>query len=79
MRHHAFPDDLVSAQRSWAATYEALSRPGATATTRLRRRLLRLSTSVYFHPYWTRPRPAAGRAELAGLVRAEREHTRDAA
>ncbi|MFE5628286.1 hypothetical protein [Streptomyces sp. NPDC056543] len=79
MRHYAFPDDLVSAQRSWAATYEALARPGATATTRLRRRLLHLSTAVYFHPYWARPRPTAGRAELTALVRAEREHTRSAA
>ncbi|MFE5618304.1 hypothetical protein [Streptomyces sp. NPDC056524] len=79
MRFHPFPDDLVSAQRSWAATYEALARPGTTATTRLRRRLLHLSTAVYFHPYWDRPRTAAGRAELAALVRAEREHTRSAA
>ncbi|MEU9865443.1 hypothetical protein AB0D99_31705 [Streptomyces sp. NPDC047971] len=69
----------MSAQRSWAATYEVLARPGTTATTRLRGRLLRLSTAVYFHPYWARPRPAAGRAELVALVRAEREQTRSAA
>lgn len=74
-----FPEDLVAAQRSRAATYEALARPGTTATTRLRRRLLHLSTAVYFHPSWARPRPAAGRAELAGLVRAEREQTRSTA
>ncbi|MFF9915586.1 hypothetical protein [Streptomyces sp. NPDC013457] len=79
MRFHPFPDDLVAAQRSWAATYEALARRGTTATTRLRRHLLRLSTAVYFHPYWARPRPTARRAELAAHVRAEREHTRSAA
>ncbi|MFE5940561.1 hypothetical protein ACFQ69_35010 [Streptomyces sp. NPDC056470] len=79
MRFHPFPDDLVATQRSWAVTYEALARPGTTATTRLRRRLLHLSTAVYVHPYWARPRPTAGRAELAALVRAERERSRSAA
>ncbi|MER7960234.1 hypothetical protein [Streptomyces sp. NPDC096030] len=69
----------MSAQRSWAATYEALARPGTTATTRLRRRLLHLSTALYFHPYWASPRPTARRAELTALVRTEREQTRSAA
>ncbi|WP_329625845.1 hypothetical protein OG357_38065 (plasmid) [Streptomyces sp. NBC_01255] len=77
MRHHPFPDDLVTAQRSWAATYEELARPGTARTTVLRRRLLALSGRVYYHPYWART--AAGRADLAGLVQAEREHAGRAA
>ncbi|MFG2573650.1 hypothetical protein [Streptomyces sp. NPDC048481] len=50
-----FPDDLVQAQREWSATYRQLAaRPGRTE---LRRRLHRLSTQVFFHPYWQRRRP----------------------
>ncbi|MEV7319802.1 hypothetical protein [Streptomyces sp. NPDC093970] len=55
----SFPDDLTRAQREWSATYRQLAeRPGRTE---LRRRLYRLSTQLYFHPYWRhrRPRPAA--------------------
>ncbi|MFF9908962.1 hypothetical protein [Streptomyces sp. NPDC013457] len=74
MRHAPFPDDLVAAQRSWVHTYEALAQPDVRRTTALRRRLVRLSADVYFHPYWAHPRPAAGRADLLDLVRrAERE------
>ncbi|MGW7433328.1 hypothetical protein ACWGIN_27785 [Streptomyces sp. NPDC054861] len=73
MRQHPFPDDLTAAQRSWARAYEELARPGTARTTVLRRRLLRLSGRVYFHPFWDQPRPpAAGRFELLHLVRAER-------
>ncbi|GGU11277.1 hypothetical protein [Streptomyces lateritius] len=79
MRHHPFPDDLVTAQRSWAATYEELARTGTARTTALRRRLLRLSGRVYFHPYWDQPRPTAGRPELAELARAEDEQAGSAA
>ncbi|MET9438995.1 hypothetical protein [Streptomyces sp. NPDC006551] len=74
MRHHPFPEDLVTAQRSWAAVYAELARPGTARTTVLRRQLLRLSAAVYFHPYWARPRTAAGRADLASLVHDERDH-----
>ncbi|MGW2305881.1 hypothetical protein [Streptomyces sp. NPDC001809] len=70
MRFHPFPDDLVTAQRSWTATYEELAHPHTTRTTLLR--LLYLSTQVHFHPYWTHPHPAAGRPELRELVREER-------
>ncbi|MFB6528698.1 hypothetical protein [Streptomyces sp. NPDC056399] len=66
MRFHPFPDDLVTAQRSWTATYEELAHPATTRTTLLRRRLL------HYHPYWTRPRPAAGRPELRALLREQR-------
>ncbi|MFF8610992.1 hypothetical protein ACF06X_34370 [Streptomyces sp. NPDC015346] len=79
MRHDPFPDDLVAAQRSWAATYEELARPGTTRSTVLRRRLIRLSGQVYFHPSWDQPRPGAGRPELAQLIRAERDHVGGAA
>ncbi|MEV4949204.1 hypothetical protein [Streptomyces sp. NPDC053755] len=79
MRHHPFPHDLVTAQRSWSETYEELAGAGAPRPTVLRRRLLRLSAEVYFHPYWKHPRPTAGRAELLDLVRAERERVRGAA
>lgn len=54
-----FPDDLVRAQQDWSATYRRLAEhPGRTE---LRRCLHRLSTRVYFHPYWQhrRPSPAA--------------------
>ncbi|MFF1511938.1 hypothetical protein [Streptomyces sp. NPDC058326] len=81
MTHHPFPDDLVCAQEAWTRTYEELARPhtpgGAGATT-LRRRLIRLSASVWFHPYWARPRPGAGRAELLDQARA-RDRERAAA
>ncbi|WP_406008205.1 hypothetical protein OG440_20265 [Streptomyces sp. NBC_00637] len=51
-----FPDDLVQAQQEWCATYRQLAaRPGRTE---LRRRLLRLSTQVFFHPYWQQGRPS---------------------
>ncbi|MFB7395183.1 hypothetical protein [Streptomyces sp. NPDC056191] len=72
MRFHPFPDDLVTAQRSWTATNEELAHPAATRTTLLRRRLLHLSTQLHYHPYWAHPRPAAGRAELRELVREQR-------
>ncbi|MFI5876002.1 hypothetical protein ACIBAH_26830 [Streptomyces sp. NPDC051445] len=51
-----FPDDLVQAQQEWSATYRQLAaRPGRTE---LRRRLHRLSTRVFFHPYWQQHRPS---------------------
>jgi hypothetical protein len=45
-------------------------RPRLSPTTALRRRLIRLSAEVYFHPYWARPGPAAGRPELVAQARA---------
>ncbi|HEY5834023.1 hypothetical protein [Streptomyces sp.] len=52
---HAFPDDLVQAQRDWYATYRELAATGTagTHTTVLRRRLVRLSVRITAHPYWT--------------------------
>ncbi|MER6413489.1 hypothetical protein [Streptomyces humidus] len=50
-----FPDDLVRAQQEWSAAYRQLAAgPGRTES---RRRLLRLSAAVFFHPYWQRRRP----------------------
>ncbi|MET7696330.1 hypothetical protein [Streptomyces sp. NPDC005485] len=69
-----FPADLAQAQQEWSATYQQLAqRPGLTE---LRRRLHRLSTHVYFHPYWQhqRPSPAAWQ-ELRDLGRLDRDRT----
>ncbi|MET7457993.1 hypothetical protein ABZT03_40340 [Streptomyces sp. NPDC005574] len=66
-----FPDDLVRTQYAWNATYEALASPHRRETTALRRRLLRLSVRLWWHPYWeTAPSVPAARAELRELVRA---------
>lgn len=53
------PDDLFRAQQEWHATYRALAEPGQHSTTLLRRRLLRLSTRIWWHPYWAGSRDAA--------------------
>lgn len=52
---HAFPDDLIQAQRDWYTTYRQLAETGGpdTRTTVLRRRLVRLSVRITAHPYWT--------------------------
>ncbi|WP_230193490.1 hypothetical protein [Streptomyces coriariae] len=61
----SFPDDLVQAQQAWDAIYRALAAPRPCNVTVLRRRLLRLSVHLWWHPYWTQgPAPAAGREEL---------------
>ncbi|MDX5564420.1 hypothetical protein PYK79_15315 [Streptomyces sp. ID05-04B] len=65
-----FPDDLVQTQHAWNATYEALAAPRPRDTTALRRRLLRLSVRLAWHPYWnTAPSVPAARTELRQLVR----------
>ncbi|MFD3998907.1 hypothetical protein [Streptomyces sp. NPDC058583] len=79
MRHHPFPDDLVTIQEAWTRTYEELACPHPTGVTDLRRRLIRLSVQVYFHPFWTlQAHPSTGRADLMHRVRAgqhDREET----
>ncbi|MGW8768258.1 hypothetical protein ACWGN5_37930 [Streptomyces sp. NPDC055815] len=72
MTHRPFPDDLVTAQEAWTRTYEELARPrtpGTAGTTTLRRRLIRLSVRLWWHPYWATPSggPAA-RVALRELV-----------
>ncbi|MET9954473.1 hypothetical protein ABZ135_23420 [Streptomyces sp. NPDC006339] len=70
MEHQPFPLDLVRTQTAWTATYTALAAPGPGGTTALRRRLLRLSTRLYWHPYWATPGAGtAGRVELRARVR----------
>ncbi len=74
MAHTAFPPDLVQAQRAWNHTYAQLAESEAHYTL-LRRRLLRLSARLVWHPFWeTVPggSPAA-RVELRELARAPEE------
>ncbi|OII61419.1 hypothetical protein BJP40_05425 [Streptomyces sp. CC53] len=67
-----FPDDLVQTQAAWNATYDALSAPRPRDTTALRRRLLRLSVRLWWHPYWDTARSApAARTELRQLARTQ--------
>ncbi|MFZ4277913.1 hypothetical protein ACOZFM_34990 [Streptomyces arboris] len=78
-RHHLFPDDLIHAQQQWHDTYRALAAPRPRRTTELRRRLLRLSVRIHWHPFWSTPagRMPAGRVELR--QRAAEGRTRGAA
>ncbi|MFD9099107.1 hypothetical protein [Streptomyces collinus] len=67
----SFPDDLVQTQAAFHATYAALAAPHRGDTTALRRRLLRLSVRLWWHPYWdTTPSVPAARMELRQLARA---------
>jgi hypothetical protein len=79
MAQPAYPLDLVRDQRAWNRAYEALAtaRPG-TSTTVLRRRLLRLSCRIAFHPWWTESRSATTWAQLRHDVLAyeQRDRTR---
>ncbi|MFG2607645.1 hypothetical protein ACGFT2_29495 [Streptomyces sp. NPDC048514] len=54
------PEDLAHAQEEWHATYRQLAEHQRTE---LRRRLIRLSSQVMFHPYW-QDRGTAARAAL---------------
>ncbi|MEW2121792.1 hypothetical protein AB0945_43085 [Streptomyces sp. NPDC005474] len=65
-----FPDDLVQTQHAFNATYAALTAPHPRDTTALRRRLLRLSVRLAWHPYWnTALSVPAARTELRQLAR----------
>jgi hypothetical protein len=66
-----FPDDLVRTQAAWNTTYQALAAPHPRDTAALRRRLLRLSVRLWWHPYWqTVPSAPTARTELRRLARA---------
>ncbi len=66
-----FPDDLVQTQAAWNTTYDALAAPRPRDTAALRRRLLRLSVRLWWHPYWeTAPSVPMARSELRQLARA---------
>jgi hypothetical protein len=61
---------LVQTQAAWNATYDALAAPRPRDTAALRRRLLRLSVRLWWHPYWeTAPSVPAARSELRHLAR----------
>lgn len=68
-----FPDDLVQTQATWNVTYNALAGPRHRDTTALRRRLLRLSVRLWWHPHWTTDAAAgsvpAARTELRQIAR----------
>ncbi|WP_048910801.1 hypothetical protein [Streptomyces sp. NRRL WC-3744] len=58
-------------QAAFNATYLALAAPSPRDTTALRRRLLRLSVRLWWHPYWqTASSVPAARCELRRLARA---------
>ncbi|MFI9605321.1 hypothetical protein ACIHCX_36870 [Streptomyces sp. NPDC052043] len=60
----------MQTQAAWNATYAALAAPRPRDTTALRRRLLRLSVRLWWHPYWeTVPSVPAARSELRQLAR----------
>lgn len=70
MDETAFPDDLMRIQEAWNTTYRALCahRPQQPAV--LRRRLLRLSVRLWWHPFWAGTAGPAARVELRRAVRA---------
>ncbi|MER5463021.1 hypothetical protein ABT010_20505 [Streptomyces sp. NPDC002668] len=77
MAHTSFPSDLVQAQRDWNRAYAELAE-GQGPYTELRRRLLRLSSALFWHPFWDTERggsPAA-RVELRRQVRSREERVR---
>ncbi|MFD3920176.1 hypothetical protein [Streptomyces sp. NPDC058595] len=71
MDTRTLPDDLVQARRAFTATYQDLAAPRPSQDrTALRRRLLRLSVWIHWHPYWTSPAGPADRARLREAARA---------
>ncbi|MFF5273776.1 hypothetical protein [Streptomyces sp. NPDC000133] len=70
MRRPTLPEDLITAQRAWERTYRSLADPAnRQQTTALRRRLLKLSVKVWWHPYWQQ----AGTAQRGALRPSKRE------
>lgn len=71
MQSDVFPLDLVRVQAAWADTYAELASAGTGSTTVLRRRLLRLSVRLWWHPFWETAGAGPGaRVALRELVRA---------
>ncbi|NUL03686.1 hypothetical protein HRW07_10655 [Streptomyces lunaelactis] len=72
MARSLHPDDLLAAQREWNRTYVAMASQ-LGSTTVLRRRLLRLSGRVFWHPFWSSAagRGPAARVELRRRVRVQ--------
>ncbi|MGW2277845.1 hypothetical protein [Streptomyces sp. NPDC001770] len=65
------PDDLVRTEHERHAAYRALASCRPTQNTALRRRLLRLTAQVWWHPFWETKtgRMSAARAELRTQAR----------
>ncbi|MET7726549.1 hypothetical protein [Streptomyces mirabilis] len=71
MESAPFPPDLVQLQAAWNRTYDALAAPRSAANMALRRRLLLLSTRLWWHPFWSGPgRMPGARMELRSQARA---------
>lgn len=62
MQRTAVPENLAQAQRDWHATYQALATDYTRNTTMLRRRLLQLSTWIWWHPHRHEQRADTARA-----------------
>jgi hypothetical protein len=70
MESLAFPQDLLQAQEAWHRAYTDLAAaPQGARTTELRRRLLRLSVRIFWHPYWSSTGGSARRVELRRQAR----------
>jgi len=66
----ACPQDLLQAQKAWHRAYtELAAAPQGAHTTELRRRLLRLSVRIFWHPYWSSAEGSARHAELRRQAR----------
>ncbi|MFI7094820.1 hypothetical protein [Streptomyces lydicus] len=72
MESATYPDDLLNAARARHHTYRTLAAsPPDAGTTALRRRLLRLSCQVFWHPHWSTPSAStAGRVALRSRAQA---------
>ncbi|MEU2281713.1 hypothetical protein ABZ614_07085 [Streptomyces sp. NPDC013178] len=69
-----FPEDLVQTQHACNAADRALAEPRSCDATALRRRLLRLSARLWWHPYWrTVPSVPTACTQLRELARAREE------
>ncbi|WP_328491316.1 hypothetical protein [Streptomyces sp. NBC_00414] len=77
MERTPFLHDLIQRQAAWDRTYAALAATRPTAgTAELRRRLVVLSSRLWWHPFWTSRsgRPSAARARLRVQARAGGRH-----
>ncbi|QIY93199.2 hypothetical protein HEP87_02055 [Streptomyces sp. S1D4-11] len=59
----------MQTQAAWNATYNALAVPQRRDTEAFRRRLLRLSVRLWWHPYWNTARSVPARTGLRQLAR----------